>query len=126
MPAARKPRVVPKVDAEDTFDLVDLDAQSDEERSEFEHTAPLFTINGVTYEARTTFSAGEAMTYAKTARERGLDDAVSYAMVLAVGEDGWRALVTHPTLSNDTMSMLIDQVVMRVNPPVDTPKSSMQ
>lgn len=123
MATPRKPRVVTKpIDDDSTPDLIDLDDQTADEKSEFTNTAPLFRAGGTVYEARTTFTAGEALTYTKTIRDNGLDEAVAYALTLAVGEAGWQALVTHPTLSNEKMSEIIDQVVTRVNPPMDDPK----
>ena len=119
MPAARKTK---PVDDDTELDLVDLDDQTDDEKSEFKHSEPLFRANGKVYKARTTFTAGEALTYTRTIRERGLDEGLMYALTLALGEAGRDVLVAHPTLSNETFDKIAQQVVKRVNPPID-PKS---
>jgi hypothetical protein len=97
-----------------TFELVDLDALTDEERSEFDATAPLFRISGRTWEARTTFSAGECIEYARIWRQQGIDDAVAYAMDKAVGEDGWKAFTEYPYLSNGKATQIIGEVISRI------------
>jgi len=110
MATPRKPRPAPK-SVEDVPEMVDLDALTDDERGVFEQTAPLFKVNGRVYEARTAFSAGEAIQYVKIARERGYDEALEYAMTQALGAEGWKAFVDCPYMSQDNSAKIVSQVM---------------
>lgn len=117
------PRKTPTPKTSDTAGvLVELNSDVDRKLG-FEETEPLFVIDGVVYEARTTFSAGEAIRYAKTYRDEGIDQAVAYAMVQAIGADGYKAFLEYPYLSNDNASKIIGQVTGRINPVAADPKS---
>jgi hypothetical protein len=105
------------------LDLIDLDATTAEEKSVFTEVQPLFRANRKTYSARTTFTAGEAIKYAKIWRNQGIDDAIEYAMTLAIGPDGWDVLQNHLYLSPDKLGEITMQVINRILPVVD-PKSS--
>lgn len=120
MTTARKPRAAkPPADDDTALDFLDLDSTTDVERSEFEHTEPLFRINGTTYEARTQFTAGEGVMYAKIMRTRSVDEAIDYAMILALGEEGWNALLGHPYLSLEKWGEITRQVTGRILPVPD-------
>lgn len=116
-------KTAPPGDEEDLADFIDLDAQSEEEKGEFEETAPLFRIHGEIYAARVVFSAGETIRFAELWRDNGLDKACAYAMTQALGADGYQAFLNYPYMSKENAGKIIDQVVNRINPPVIDPKS---
>lgn len=56
----------------------------------------LFSLGGATYTIPVSFSAGETLTYVDGLRKYGPDMAASWALEMALGEDGYRALLGAP------------------------------
>lgn len=95
-----------------TTSVVELN--SDVDRAEFEPRAELFTIDGVSYSARTNFSATETLKYFRIGRKSGADAAVDWAMEAALGEDGYLAFLDYPYLSKDKARAIVDQILSRL------------
>jgi hypothetical protein len=92
--------------------LIALDVE-DADKDIFDASEPLFTLAGKTYEARTAFSASEALQYSRLARTQGLDAAVDYALASALGDAGFEALSTYKYLTKEAMQKIIGQIVSR-------------
>lgn len=114
--APRAPRVAPA-----PVGVIQLD-EDDADTSIFEERTALFAVAGVTYEARTTFSASEALRYSRLARTQGLDAAVDFALATALGADGFNALMDYKYLTKEKVTPIIKQVVGRFDGQAYDPK----
>lgn len=75
-----------------------------------------FSLDGTVYTIPAAFSAGETLTYVDGLRKYGPDMAASWALELALGEDGYRALLGAPehVVSKEDFERLLIVVTRRL------------
>lgn len=75
-----------------------------------------FSLDGTVYTIPAAFSAGETLTYVDGLRKYGPDMAASWALELALGEDGYRALLGAPehVVSRQDFARLVTVITSRL------------
>lgn len=77
---------------------------------------PLFALDGVTYTIPTRFTPSEMLMYAHATRHYGPDQAVSWALEIALGADGYTTLMNVPpgTIPDEDFGKIIGVVTQRM------------
>lgn len=113
--AGRAPAVPPEL--RDFYDRigdddevsVDLVTEPDEEVE----TEKLFSIDGREYRIPVEFGPHLGLIYVDSA-EKGMDIALGRVLKMAIGEDGWRALVGHKSLTAPQLRTILNRVMVKV------------
>jgi hypothetical protein len=76
----------------------------------------LFSLDGVVYTIPVKFDTTDSLGYVEALRKYGTDVAVSWALELALGPDGYQTLlsVPHGTISDDQFAVLVNIVTNRI------------
>ncbi|OLT26539.1 hypothetical protein BJF83_20865 [Nocardiopsis sp. CNR-923] len=71
---------------------------------------PLFTLDGITYEIAKVYPASLALDYLEVVNERGQEAAWAWLLKEVLGVDAWSVLRSHPTLTQEHMDAIGEQV----------------
>lgn len=85
-------------------------------------TEPLFAIDDVEYQARMEFTPSEALTYMSLAASSWMA-AVDFALRVALGDKGHRALMSCDALTKEQMDAITGTVIRRLVGGADGPKA---
>jgi hypothetical protein len=77
---------------------------TDEPTDEFDEREPLFSLAGKVYDIPVRVPVADTLAYADIWMERGITWALIWAMKRTIGEDGYRLLTQHRSLTSDQIA----------------------
>jgi hypothetical protein len=86
-------------------------------------SAPLFSIDGVEYSARTEFRPNEALWYMNLLVRKGFNFACDWALRTSLGREGHAALMSCEALSQQQMEEIVSAVLRPIVGALDGPKA---
>jgi hypothetical protein len=85
-------------------------------------SAPLFSIDGVEYSARTEFRPNEALWYMNLLVRKGFNFACDWALRTSLGREGHAALIACETMTQQQMEEIVTEVLRPIVGALDGPK----
>lgn len=79
---------------------------TDEPTSEFDEREPLFSLHGTVYTIPVQVPVSDTLAYAEIWLERGITWAIIWAMKQTIGEEGYRLLTQHRSLTSDQIAAI--------------------